>query len=421
MPPIDVDPRRVAPAQRAVRHQGRRRDRPGADRRCGRRRPARPRRRVAHRRCRCGRDRRRPTSSDERRAPRPGWSAPITTCTRRSPGGCRRRRARRPASSRSSSRSGGASTPPSTSRCSRWSAMLGALEALSAARTAIIDHHECPNAIEGSLVVIADACAEVGVRVVVRLRRHRPPRRPRRDADGARRGLAENERFLRRGGRGMVGVHAAFTCSRRHARGRRRPRPPTSASACTSTSPRAPSTRDAGDRLAPLAHRRLAARALRPPRPRPAGHDRPQPPLQHEQRRRLRPPGRRVRQPGRARHRRHRRRHARGVPPRLRAPARGRRHAVARHGVVVARDRLATSCPRPRDDRCSWTYDHADSPVARRVHARRARRSSRRSTARSCCATAGATRVDADEVRAKAAEQADAPVRPPVSARSDEP
>ena len=32
-------------------------------------------------------------------------------------------------------------------------------------------------------------------------------------ADGARRGLAENERFLRAGGRGMVGVHAAFTCT----------------------------------------------------------------------------------------------------------------------------------------------------------------------------------------------------------------
>ncbi len=31
--------------------------------------------------------------------------------------------------------------------------------------------------------------------------------------DGAERGLAENERFLRAGGRGMVGVHAAFTCS----------------------------------------------------------------------------------------------------------------------------------------------------------------------------------------------------------------
>ena len=33
--------------------------------------------------------------------------------------------------------------------------------------TAIIDHHESPNAIDGSLSVIADACAEVGVRALV--------------------------------------------------------------------------------------------------------------------------------------------------------------------------------------------------------------------------------------------------------------
>ena len=31
--------------------------------------------------------------------------------------------------------------------------------------------------------------------------------------DGARRGLEENERFLEDGGRGLVGIHAAFTCS----------------------------------------------------------------------------------------------------------------------------------------------------------------------------------------------------------------
>ncbi len=87
-----------------------------------------------------------------------------------------------------------------------WSAKLGALEALEAGCTAIIDHHESPNAIEGSLSVIADACAEVGVRVVTCYGvtdRH--------GADGARRGLDENDRFLRSGGRGMVGVHAAFT------------------------------------------------------------------------------------------------------------------------------------------------------------------------------------------------------------------
>ena len=48
----------------------------------------------------------------------------------------------------------------------RWSAMLGALEALQSGTTAIVDHHEGPHAIEGSLDVIATACAEVGVRVV---------------------------------------------------------------------------------------------------------------------------------------------------------------------------------------------------------------------------------------------------------------
>lgn len=90
----------------------------------------------------------------------------------------------------------------------RWSAMLGAVEALQCGTTAIVDHHESPSCIEGSLSVIADACAEVGVRTNLAYGvtdRH--------GADGARRGLAENERFLRDGGRGMVGVHAAFTCT----------------------------------------------------------------------------------------------------------------------------------------------------------------------------------------------------------------
>ncbi len=89
-----------------------------------------------------------------------------------------------------------------------WSAKLGALEALEAGCTAIIDHHESPNAIEGSLTVIADACAEVGVRVSTCYGvtdRHGP--------DGAQRGLAENDRYLSEGGRGMVGVHAPFTCT----------------------------------------------------------------------------------------------------------------------------------------------------------------------------------------------------------------
>jgi cytosine/adenosine deaminase-related metal-dependent hydrolase len=90
----------------------------------------------------------------------------------------------------------------------RWSAMLGALEALECGTTAIVDHHASPSAVEGSLDVVAQACAEVGVRVSCCYEvtdRH--------GADGAKAGLAENERFLRAGGRGLVGAHACFTLS----------------------------------------------------------------------------------------------------------------------------------------------------------------------------------------------------------------
>jgi cytosine/adenosine deaminase-related metal-dependent hydrolase len=90
----------------------------------------------------------------------------------------------------------------------RWSAMLGALEALESGTTTVVDHHESPNAIEGSLDAVAAAGDEVGIRVVCAYGitdRHGP--------NGARRGMEENRRFLESGGRGLVGVHAAFTCS----------------------------------------------------------------------------------------------------------------------------------------------------------------------------------------------------------------
>jgi cytosine/adenosine deaminase-related metal-dependent hydrolase len=90
----------------------------------------------------------------------------------------------------------------------RWSARLGALEALEAGTTGIVDHHSSPEAIEGSLDVIADACAEVGVRV-----RCCYEVTDRNGLDGAKAGLAENERFLRAGGDGFVGAHACFTLS----------------------------------------------------------------------------------------------------------------------------------------------------------------------------------------------------------------
>jgi len=90
----------------------------------------------------------------------------------------------------------------------RWSAMLGAVEALESGTTAIVDHHESPGCIEGTLEVISEACSQVGVRSVCCYGvtdRHGP--------GGARRGLDENEAFLASGRPGMVGLHAAFTCS----------------------------------------------------------------------------------------------------------------------------------------------------------------------------------------------------------------
>ena len=102
-----------------------------------------------------------------------------------------------------------------------WSAALGAAEALLCGTTAIIDHHESPSAIEGSMDAIVSACDMIGVRCVpsygVTDRWGPDGMRSRVDpttgmTDGARRGLAENERFLATGRRAMVGVHAAFTC-----------------------------------------------------------------------------------------------------------------------------------------------------------------------------------------------------------------
>ena len=108
-----------------------------------------------------------------------------------------------------------------------WSTKLAALEALERGTTCIIDHHESPNAIEGSLEAIAAGCAEVGVRVntCYGVTDRHPggadpggfdpagfdPTGPM--TEGARRGLEENRRHLAGGATAMVGVHAAFTCT----------------------------------------------------------------------------------------------------------------------------------------------------------------------------------------------------------------
>ena len=103
-----------------------------------------------------------------------------------------------------------------------WSAALGAAEALCNGTTAIVDHHESPFAIEGSLDTIKKATDMVGVRTNLcygvtdrwtgnQMSSSVNPNSPM--TPEAQRGLEENIRFLKAGGRGMLGVHAAFTCS----------------------------------------------------------------------------------------------------------------------------------------------------------------------------------------------------------------
>jgi len=97
----------------------------------------------------------------------------------------------------------------------RASALVGGMEALLAGTTTLVDHHASPNAIDGSLDVVADALAELGVRSILAYEVT--------DRDGPQRaaaGTRENRRFLAdvaAGGRplarGMVGAHASFTLS----------------------------------------------------------------------------------------------------------------------------------------------------------------------------------------------------------------
>ncbi len=86
-------------------------------------------------------------------------------------------------------------------------------EALLAGTTALIDHHESPALIEGSLDIVADACEELGMRGLFcygATERNG-------GLDEARRGLDECRRFIQRPEseltRGLVGLHASFTVS----------------------------------------------------------------------------------------------------------------------------------------------------------------------------------------------------------------
>lgn len=100
----------------------------------------------------------------------------------------------------------------------RASARLYVAEALLAGTTSLVDHHESPNFVEGSLDVLADACDELGIRAVLCF--GATERNGGRDE--ARHGLAECARFVRANRRplvrGLVGLHASFTISDETAR-----------------------------------------------------------------------------------------------------------------------------------------------------------------------------------------------------------
>ncbi|MFO0554194.1 MAG: amidohydrolase family protein [Polyangiaceae bacterium] len=96
----------------------------------------------------------------------------------------------------------------------RASARLYLAEALLAGTTTVIDHHESPNFIEGSLDVLAEEAEALGVRLAVTY----GATERNGGAEEARRGLAECARFIARARgsslvRGLVGLHASFTVS----------------------------------------------------------------------------------------------------------------------------------------------------------------------------------------------------------------
>ena len=92
-----------------------------------------------------------------------------------------------------------------------YSAAAGALESLKCGTTLLFDHHSSPNAIAGSLDIIREAVAAVGLRGVLCYEVTDRGGKKERDA-----GLEENRRFLASTGgdsrfRGLVGAHASFT------------------------------------------------------------------------------------------------------------------------------------------------------------------------------------------------------------------
>jgi cytosine/adenosine deaminase-related metal-dependent hydrolase len=93
------------------------------------------------------------------------------------------------------------------------SARLYVAEALLAGTSTLVDHHESPRFIEGSLDVLAEACHQLGIRAVLcfgATERNDGRREARRGLEECRRFILSNRRPLVRG---VVGLHASFTVS----------------------------------------------------------------------------------------------------------------------------------------------------------------------------------------------------------------
>lgn len=95
----------------------------------------------------------------------------------------------------------------------RAAARLYVAEALLAGTTTLVDHHESPEFVDGSLDVLAEACNELGIRALLT---YGVTERNRGREEG-KQGLAECRRFFERNNfskiRALVGVHASFTVS----------------------------------------------------------------------------------------------------------------------------------------------------------------------------------------------------------------
>ncbi|MCS7061227.1 MAG: putative aminohydrolase SsnA [Anaerolineae bacterium] len=97
----------------------------------------------------------------------------------------------------------------------KYSALVCLIDAIKHGTTTLVDHHASPNAIDGSLDVIAEAVEQAGLRAALCYEVT-----DRNGMEGAWAGIEENARFARRAAqhgsarvRAAVGIHASFTVS----------------------------------------------------------------------------------------------------------------------------------------------------------------------------------------------------------------